>query len=67
MIAQIEEYLALAMMLPIASFVGLGIGYLLDKAFGTHFLQIVFLILGVAGGFLELIRRLLEDTRDGRD
>jgi F0F1-type ATP synthase assembly protein I len=64
MIAQVEEYIALAMLLPIATFVGLAIGYLLDRAFGTHFLYIVFMILGVAGGFLQLIRRLLEDTRN---
>jgi F0F1-type ATP synthase assembly protein I len=64
MVAQIEEYVALALMLPISTFVGLGIGYLLDKAFHTHFLYIVFMILGIAGGFLQLIRRLIEISHD---
>jgi F0F1-type ATP synthase assembly protein I len=36
----------------------------LDKAFGTHFLHIVFLLLGIAAGFVQLIRVLLRDTRN---
>jgi F0F1-type ATP synthase assembly protein I len=64
-IAQVEEYVALGLVLPIATFVGLAIGYLLDKAFGTHFLYIVFLILGIVAGFIQLIRRLMEESKDG--
>jgi F0F1-type ATP synthase assembly protein I len=44
--------------------VGYAIGYLLDKAFGTHFLYIPFLILGAVGGLVEIIRTLLKDMRD---
>jgi len=57
-LAQVEEYVALALMLPIATLVGYGSGYLLDKAFGTHFLYIVFLVLGIAAGFVQVIRQL---------
>jgi F0F1-type ATP synthase assembly protein I len=60
----VGEYTALAFMLPAATFVGYLVGYLLDKAFGTHFLYIPFLILGIAAGFVQLIRQLLRDTRD---
>ncbi len=51
-------------MLPAATFIGYLAGYLLDKAFGTHFLYIPFLVLGIAAGFVQLIRQLLRDTRD---
>ena len=46
----------------LATFVGYAIGYLLDKAFGTHFLYLVFLLLGIAAGFVQLIRRLMRDS-----
>ena len=58
------EYTSLAFLLPISTFVGYAIGYLLDKAFGTHFLYVVFLVLGTISGFVQLIRHVLRDTRD---
>jgi F0F1-type ATP synthase assembly protein I len=42
--------------------VGYGIGYSLDKAFGTSYLKIVCLLLGIASGFVEMIRQLNRDT-----
>jgi F0F1-type ATP synthase assembly protein I len=48
--------------LPISTLVGGGIGYLIDRAFGTHFLWIVFGILGTAGGIMEVLRQLQRDT-----
>jgi len=63
MMAQVSEYTSLAFLLPASTFVGYAIGYLLDKAFGTHFLYLIFLLLGIASGFVELIRRLLRDTK----
>jgi F0F1-type ATP synthase assembly protein I len=59
------RYLGLATLLPAATFVGYAIGYLLDKAFGTTYLKIIFLIFGIVGGFVELIRELSKDT-DGK-
>ena len=61
---QAGEYTSLAFLLPAASFVGYLIGYLLDKAFGTHFLYLVFLILGTVSGFVQLLRRLLQDSKE---
>jgi F0F1-type ATP synthase assembly protein I len=61
--AMVSEYTALAFLLPTSTMVGYGIGYLLDKAFGTHFLYLVFLIVGIASGFVQLIRQLMRDTR----
>ena len=60
----VAEYTGLAMLLPVATFVGYTIGYLLDKAFGTQFLYLVFLILGIISGFAQLIRQVQKDTRD---
>ena len=62
--ATVSEYTALAFLLPAATLVGYVIGYMLDKAFGTNFLYIVFLLLGIASGFVQLIRQLMRDTRD---
>lgn len=60
----VGEYTSLAFALPAATFVGYAIGYLLDKAFGTHWLYIPFLILGIASGFVQLIRQATQDTDD---
>jgi F0F1-type ATP synthase assembly protein I len=60
------EATSLAFLLPASTVVGYGIGYLLDKGFGTHWLYIPFVILGIVSGFVQLIRTLLRDTRDDR-
>jgi len=62
--ALVAEYSALAFLLPATTVIGYAVGYLLDRALHTHFLYIPFLILGIAAGFVELIRRLLRDTRN---
>lgn len=63
--AQVSRYTGLAFILPISTFVGWLIGLLLDKLFHTGFLHIVFLVLGIIAGFIELIREL--DTATKRD
>ena len=62
----VGEYTSLAFLLPVSTMVGYAIGYLLDKAFGTHWLYIPFLILGTVSGFVQILRTLLRDTRDDR-
>ena len=62
--ARYAEYSALALLLPVSTFVGYAVGLYLDKKFGTTWLQIVFLILGSVGGFVALIRRILRDSND---
>ena len=58
---QLSKYLGLAFLLPCATLVGYVIGYYLDRAFGTHFLTLIFLLLGIASGFIELLRELKSD------
>lgn len=60
----VGEYTSLAFVLPAATFVGYLMGYLLDKALGTRWLYIPFLILGIVSGFVQLIRQIQKDTRD---
>jgi F0F1-type ATP synthase assembly protein I len=61
------EYTSLAFLLPAGTFVGYGIGYLLDRALGTGFLKVVFLILGTVSGFVEVIRQVQKDSGDSDD
>jgi ATP synthase protein I len=63
-VARAAEYSSLALILPASTFVGYGIGYWLDKQFGTTWLRILFLILGSVGGFVTLIRQIMKDSRD---
>ena len=60
----VGEYTSLAFLLPACTFIGYLIGCLLDRAFHTHFLCILFLILGIAAGFVQLVRQLMRDTRN---
>lgn len=64
--ALVGEYTSLAFMLPLATFVGYGAGYLLDKLFHTTWIYIPGLIFGIAAGFVQLIRQLMRDTRNDR-
>ncbi|MEO8127234.1 MAG: AtpZ/AtpI family protein [Bryobacteraceae bacterium] len=61
-IVMIGEYSQLAFILPVATFVGYAMGYLLDRALGTHFLYLVFLLIGIAAGFLQIIRKVTKDS-----
>lgn len=60
---QVSRYLSLAFILPVSTLVGYVIGWLLDKLFHTHFLYLVFMLLGVIAGFLEVFRGLEAETR----
>jgi F0F1-type ATP synthase assembly protein I len=63
-VVMVGEYTQLAFVLPAATFVGYVIGYLLDRAFGTHFLYLLFLLIGIAAGFLQIIRKVTKDSDD---
>jgi F0F1-type ATP synthase assembly protein I len=52
----IGEYSALAFILPACIFVGYGIGRWLDVRFGTTYLYLVFLLLGIVAGFVQIFR-----------
>jgi len=58
---QFSRYSSMVMLLPSSVLVGYLMGYYLDKLFGTHFLYIVFLILGIAAGLVSFLREALKD------
>lgn len=60
----VERYTAMAMMLPAATFVGYGMGYLLDRWLHQKFFTMIFLLLGIAAGLTQFIRQALKDSGD---
>jgi ATP synthase protein I len=64
---QAAEYTTLAFVLPVSTFVGWLLGHLLDKAFGTGYLTLGGLILGIVAGFVQLIRQAMRDIDHNDD
>lgn len=63
----VAEYSNLAFILPSSILVGYGIGYGLDKWFGTHFWYIVWLLIGIVAGMVELVRKVMVDFQKDSD
>lgn len=63
-VQQYARYSSLALSLPASVFAGYAIGYVLDRAFGTSFLSIVFLFIGIAAGLVTLVRGLMKTPPD---
>ena len=62
---QVGEYTSLGVMLPVATFVGYAIGWALDRALGTTFLWLIFLLFGIAAGLVQIVRYVNRDIRKG--
>jgi F0F1-type ATP synthase assembly protein I len=60
---QVARYSQLAFTLPACTVVGWLIGYALDKWLHTTWLYIVGLLLGIAAGFVELIRTVMSSEQ----
>lgn len=60
---QVSRYSQLALTLPAATVVGWLIGAALDRWLHTAWLYLVGILLGIAAGFVELIRTALRDTK----
>jgi len=54
----IGKYIELAILLPVSTLIGMGMGYGLDHLLGTHFLYLIFMVIGTAAGIIQLIRGL---------
>jgi ATP synthase protein I len=51
--------------LVLATVIGFGLGYLLDRWLGTApWLMLLFTILGIAAGFVEMIRAVIRSSQD---
>ena len=55
---QLSRYMEVGMVFPASLVAGLLVGYGLDRLFGTYFLYLVFMLLGIAGAFVQMIRLL---------
>lgn len=60
---QFGRYSELALMLPIGTVAGYLLGSLFDHWLHTHWINVVGLLLGTAGGLIELIRTASRDTK----
>lgn len=60
---QLGRYSQLAFLLPSATIAGWLLGAALDRWLHTSWIQIIGLILGVAAGFVELVRTVSRDTK----
>lgn len=55
-IVVLGEYSALAFILPASIFVGYAVGRWLDTKLGTSYLYLIFLLLGIVAGFVQIFR-----------
>jgi ATP synthase protein I len=60
---QAARYSHLALVLPAAVVVGWFVGSALDRWLHTTWLYLLGILLGIAAGFIELIRSVLRDTK----
>ena len=61
----VARYSGMSFTVPAAVVVGYFIGVWLDERFGTHSLYIVGVVLGAAGGLIQVVRQLARDPDDG--
>lgn len=63
---QLLDASSVGIQLVLSTFVGLAMGYGLDRLFGTSpYLTFIFLVIGIIAGFRELFRVARKADRDG--
>lgn len=61
----VADYMAMAIMLPLSTVIGYGLGYALDVAFGTTWQRILWLVFGILAGFKQLLQQIQKDVAGG--
>ena len=61
---QLNLILSVGMIFPVSIVIDYGIGYMLDKWLGTSSLKIVFLLFGIAAGFINFFRMISQYGKD---
>jgi ATP synthase protein I len=61
---QLSSLLGVGLVFPISIVIGYGIGYYLDRWLGTTYLKVVFLLFGIASGFVSFFRSISEAERE---
>jgi F0F1-type ATP synthase assembly protein I len=59
-----EKYIQLGVTLPAATVLGWFLGSLLDKWLGTHWIKILGLFVGIAAGFVQLVRVAIASSKE---
>jgi F0F1-type ATP synthase assembly protein I len=65
MLSAVARYSGMAFTVPAAVVVGYFLGAWFDTRFGTHSLYVVGVVLGAAGGLIQVVRELTRDSGDG--
>lgn len=61
---QLLEASSVGIHLVVSTFIGLAVGYALDKLFGTSpYLTVIFLVIGIIAGFMELVRVAIKQEK----
>jgi F0F1-type ATP synthase assembly protein I len=56
--------LTAGLVFPVSIVIGYAMGYFLDRWLGTTFLKIVFLLFGIAAGFVSFYRTIIQAEKD---
>lgn len=66
-LVQAESMIQMALAVPAGCFAGLLIGYLLDKHFHTRWMVVAGMLLGAAGGFVQIFTTMSRVGKRGDD
>jgi ATP synthase protein I len=61
---QLSSLIGVGMVFPISIVIGYGMGYYLDRWLGTTYLKVVFLLFGIASGFVSFFRSIAAAERE---
>lgn len=64
-LAKAESMVQLALAVPVGCFVGLLIGYWLDRHFHQHWISVAGMLLGAAGGFIQIFTTIARLPKGG--
>lgn len=63
----VAEYSNLAFIIPSSLLVGYAIGYGLDKWLGTNYWYIVWLLIGIVAGMVDVVKKVMGDFQKDQD
>ena len=61
---QVSSLIGVGLVFPISIVIGYGIGFYLDRWLGTTYLKVVFLLFGIASGFVSFFRMVAQAERE---
>jgi len=64
-LAQADSMLQLALAVPAGCFAGLLLGSWLDRHFHQHWIAVALMLLGSAGGFIQIFKTISRSSKNG--